>query len=63
MFNSHRYPDRGLRDAHAGTPWGPHLEEIGLQLEQYRLLETFLLPDATASKVAHLRFKQIFGDI
>lgn len=36
---------------------------IGLQLEQYPLLETFLLPDATASKEAQLRFKQIFGEI
>lgn len=36
---------------------------IGLQLEQYPLLETFLLPDPKASKEAHLRFKQIFGEL
>lgn len=34
---------------------------IGLQLEQYPLLETFLLPDPKASAQARERFTQIFG--
>ena len=35
---------------------------IGLQLEQYPLLETFLLPDPAATSTARLRFTEIFGN-
>ncbi|MES2316662.1 MAG: hypothetical protein V4631_04140 [Pseudomonadota bacterium] len=34
---------------------------IGLQLEQYPLLETFLLPDPKARPAARQRFNAIFG--
>ena len=34
---------------------------IGLQLEQYPLLETFLLPDPKATPEARQRFNAIFG--
>jgi len=34
---------------------------IGLQLEQYPLLETFLLPDPAAGDAERARFKLIFG--
>jgi predicted metalloprotease with PDZ domain len=34
---------------------------LGLRLEQYPLLETFLLPDPNATPAARLRFTQIFG--
>jgi predicted metalloprotease with PDZ domain len=39
----------------------PTFAAIGLQLEQYPLLETFLLPDPTATPEAQRRFSAIFG--
>lgn len=39
----------------------PTFAAIGLQLEQYPLLETFVLADPKASKVARQRYVDIFG--
>ncbi len=39
----------------------PTFAALGFQLEQYPLLETFLLPDPQATPAARARFTQIFG--